>query len=139
MTANGQPEFLCIIRQKANMEITISQQTSRVPVTIITVQGSVDSSNYQEFTNAARTSVEAGAHYLLVDLSRCDYMSSAGIRSLNEIFLLFRKSHPDEGGARSQHIKLFNPSPKLMEVFSISGVDAFFEIHSNFETAIASF
>jgi anti-sigma B factor antagonist len=121
------------------MEITISQKTARVPVTVMQVQGSVDSSNYQEFTTAASKAILDGAQYLLVDLSACDYMSSAGIRSLNEIFLLFRKNFTDEKGSRSQHLKLFNPSDKLREVFSISGVDAFFEIHMNFETAVASF
>jgi anti-anti-sigma factor len=121
------------------MEITISQKTARVSVTVVQVQGMVDSSTYQEFTSAARTAIEAGAQYLLVDLTQCEYMSSAGIRSLNEIFLLFRKKYPDEKSPRSQHLKLYNPSDNLREVLAISGVDTFFEIHTNLETAIASF
>lgn len=121
------------------MEITISQKTARVSVTVMQVQGSVDSSNYQDFTSAARKAILEGAQYLLVDLSACDYMSSAGIRSLNEIFLLFRKNFADEQGGRSQHLKLLNPSDRLREVFSISGVETFFEIHADIETAIASF
>lgn len=121
------------------MQITISQKNARVPVTVMQVQGKVDSATYQEFTTAARKAILDGAQYLLVDLSACEYMSSAGIRSLNEIFLLFRKNFPDEQNTRSQHMKLFNPTDKVREVFSISGVDAFFEIHDNFETAAASF
>jgi len=121
------------------IEITISQIESRVPITVMEVKGSVDSSNYQDLTSAAHTAIEAGAKYLLLDLSNCEYLSSAGIRSINEIFLLFRKKYPDEQGQRSQRVKLFNPTSKVREVFTISGVDAFFEIHANFETAIASF
>lgn len=135
----GLSKLLRIIRQKANMEITISQKNSRVDVTVLEVQGSVDSSNYQALTDAARSAIEDGAQYLLFDLSRCEYMSSAGIRSINEIFLLFRKKYPTENAQRSQHIKLFNPSDKLRSILVIAGVEAFFEIHSNFETAIASF
>lgn len=135
----GLSKLECIIRQKANMEITISQKNSRVQITVVEVKGSVDSSNYQELTDAARTAIEDGAQYLLFDLSSCEYMSSAGLRSINEIFLLFRKKYPTENAQRSQHIKLFNPSEKLRSIFTIAGVDAFFEIHSNFETAIASF
>ena len=121
------------------MQITISQKKARVPITVMQVQGKVDSATYQEFTAAARQAVLEGAQYLLVDLSACEYMSSAGIRSLNEIFLLFRKSFADEKDARSQHLKLLNPNDELREVLAISGVDAFFEIHNNFETAAASF
>lgn len=121
------------------MEITISQKNSRVLVTVMEVQGNIDSSNYQELTDAARTAIEAGAQYLLFDLSRCEYMSSAGIRSINEIFLLFRKKYPSESAQRSQHIKLFNPSEKLQLILEVAGVNAFFETHFNFETAIASF
>ena len=121
------------------MEITISQKEARVQVTVMQVQGKVDSSTYQEFTTAARKVILEGAQYLLLDLSNCEYMSSAGIRSLNEMYLLFRKNFPAEQGTRSERLKLFNPSDKLREVFSISGVDAFFEIHADKETAIASF
>lgn len=121
------------------MEITISQKQARVAVTVLQVQGSVDSSNYQEFIAAARKAVLDGAEYLLIDLAACDYMSSAGIRSINEIFILFRKNFTDEIGSRSKHIKLYGANRRLNELLAISGVDDFFEIHTNLETAVASF
>ena len=124
------------------MEIAISQTQARVPVTILQVQGKIDSTNYQEFGAAAQQVMEAGAEYLLIDLSYCGYISSAGIRSLNEIFLKFRKSHPDESrekDSRSQHVKLLKPSEKISDVLAISGVDAFFEIHTDLAAALASF
>jgi anti-anti-sigma factor len=124
------------------MEITISKKQARVPVTIMQVRGKIDSSNYQDFAEAARKVVAEGTEYLLLDLADCEYMSSAGIRSLSEIYLIFGKSFPREGRkrvSRSEHLKLFNPSEKIKEILSISGVDAFFEIHANLETALASF
>jgi anti-anti-sigma factor len=122
------------------MEISFSRKQSRVPVTVMQVRGKVDAANHQRFLEEAREAIRGGARYLLVDLSACDYMSSAGLRALNDLLLLFRQSHPaDETGTRSARIKLVNLSEKLAEIFSVAGMDAFFEIHTEFETAVASF
>lgn len=121
------------------MEITISQNQARVPVTVLQVQGTVDSSNYHDLIAASWKAALEGTGYLLIDLSECDYMSSAGIRALNEIFRAFRGRHSEEKSARSERVKLLNPSDRLREIFTISGVDAFFEIHTNLQTALASF
>jgi anti-anti-sigma factor len=131
-----------IIRQKAAMEITTSQKQARVAVTVMKVTGKVDSSTYQEFSDAIKKSVARGTHYLLLDLEACDYMSSAGIRSLNEAYLLFKKSYPIPGEdkiAKSPWIKLLNPSDKIASVLAISGVDTVFETHTDMTTAVASF
>lgn len=121
------------------MEITISQIDARVKVTVMQVQGMVDSSNFHDLVVAGWKAALEGTGYLLIDLSECDYMSSAGIRSLNEIFRAFRGRYSEEKSAHSQRVKLLNPSSKLREIFDISGVDVFFEIHTNLQTAVASF
>jgi len=122
------------------MEITFSKQERRVPVTIMKVAGKVDSSNYQEFTDKAMQAVARDGFYLLIDLSECEYMSSAGLRSLNEIFMFFKKSFPkDEASRLSSRMKLLNPQSKVLDTLKLTGVDVFFEIHTDMETAIASF
>ena len=106
------------------------------------VAGKVDSSSYQEFSAAVNKSIADGTKHILLDFSACDYMSSAGIRALNEIYRLLRKKFPSEvlaTGSHSVHVKLLNPSEKIIDVLKISGVDAFFEIHNDLETAVASF
>jgi len=124
------------------MEIITSQKQSRVKVTIMKITGKVDSSTYQEFSEAIKQSVARGTHYLLLDLEACEYMSSAGIRSLNEAYLLFKKSYPipgEEKITKSPWIKLLNPSAKIASVLAISGVDAVFETHTDLLAAVASF
>lgn len=124
------------------MEITTSQMHGRVPVTVLRVQGAVDSSTFQDFSRAMRAAIDGGAEFLLLDLAEVPFMSSAGIRSLNEISLYLRKKFPQENlgwTPRSSRLKLLNPKDRLSEVFKISGVDAIFEIHSDLEQAIASF
>jgi anti-sigma B factor antagonist len=124
------------------MKITTSQLQGRVPVTVLHVQGAVDSSTFQDFTNAMRTAVEGGAEFLLLDLAEVPFMSSAGIRSLNEITLFLRKKFPQEKlgwTPRSSRLKLLNPKERVSDVFKMSGVDAIFEIHTELEQAVASF
>ena len=122
------------------MEITTSQKQGRVPVAVFHVQGVVDSASYQEFSRRLREQVETGAEYLLLDLAGVSYMSSAGIRSLNELALLMRgKFAQDEKTQMSKRVKLLNPQERVLDVLKLSGVDLVFEIHSNLETAVASF
>ena len=122
------------------MEITTSQKQGRIPVAVFQIQGTVDSANYQDFSRRLRAQVDAGADYLLLDLSGVSYMSSAGIRSLNELSLLLRGKFPqDEKSRMSKRVKLLNPQERVLDVLKLSGVDQVFEIHANLETALASF
>lgn len=122
------------------MEITTSQKQGRIPVAVFQIQGTVDSANYQDFSRRLREQVDAGADYLLLDLSGVSYMSSAGIRSLNELSLLLRGKFPqDEKSRMSKRVKLLNPQERVLDVLKLSGVDQVFEIHANLETALASF
>lgn len=124
------------------MEIIVSQTQARVPVAVLQLSGEVDSSNYQEFSDAAREAVEGGAQYLLLDMSAVTYISSAGLRAINEIFLMFRKKYPNEVSnpqQKSQRLKLFNPQQRVAQTLSISGVDSFLETHTDLQSALASY
>lgn len=124
------------------MEITVTQVQARIPITIIQFVGEIDSSNYQEFSDAAREAIEGGAQYLLLDLSELTYISSAGLRAINEIFLMFRKKYPNEVSApntKSQRIKLLRPQQNVAQVLAISGVDTFLESFNDLQDALTSF
>ncbi len=114
----------------------------RAIVTVLQVSGTVDSSTFQDFTNAMRSAIEGGAEFLLLDLEGVPFMSSAGIRSLNEVALLLRKKFPQEKlgwTPKSSRIKLLKPSARVEDVLNISGVDSTLEIFDDLEKAIASF
>ncbi|MFZ5902455.1 MAG: STAS domain-containing protein [Chloroflexota bacterium] len=125
------------------MEITISQKQGRVPVTVFHISGVVDASTYQEFTDRLRTAIEKdGVEYLLLDLAEVPFISSAGIRSLNEISLLLDRKFPREKigkVAHSSHLKLLHPQKSVSDILQMSGVEMFFETHTDLERAVASF
>jgi len=132
------------------MEITTSQETGRVPVTVLHIRGDIDSSNYQLLDERAEAVIEGGAQYLLVDLTGVRYMSSAALRSLNQIFHRLRarsKDTSDEvmyqginaGTYKSPYLKLLKPSKTVLEVLKVTGFDMFLEMHDDLKSALASF
>jgi hypothetical protein len=130
------------------MEIKISQENGKVPVTVFKVKGNITSeTELQEQAKAAHTS---GTQNLLLDLSEVPYMSSAGLRALHHIFSLLRSSTSGEndqkmragitaGTYASPHLKLYKPNAHVTEVLKTAGYDMFLEIHDDYKKAIASF
>ncbi len=132
------------------MEIAVSQEPGRPPVTIFRIRGELNVNTYEQFQQKVQEAYDAGMRDLLLDLTEVTYISSAGIRALNTTFKLLRGDSPDEsdtamarglrdGTFKSPHLKLLNPSSQLLEVLKISGVDMFLEIHTNVRQAVESF
>ena len=89
---------------------------------------------------------------MLVDLTDVPFMSSAGLRALQNIFTQLRKIHPDEnlkdeemyqgiraGTYKSPHLKLLGLSANVKQAFELSGFDTFIETFTDLNQAIASF
>jgi hypothetical protein len=132
------------------MDIVVSQEHGRVPVTVFRIKGAIDVASYEQFQTAAQKAFAGGAQNLLLDLSEVNYISSAGLRALHYVFTLLRADSPAEsdeamskglrdGAFKSPHLKLLNPSPVALKVLSTAGFDMFLEIHRDLESAVASF
>jgi anti-anti-sigma factor len=134
------------------MEIKVSTESGRVPVTVLHVDGNIDSSTYEQFQSAAKKLIDEGARYILVDLSHAPFVSSAGLRALHLLFNELRSRYPqadlsDEqmkkgisaGTYKSPHLKLLNLSPETKTAFETSGFDMYIDTFTDKNTAIASF
>ena len=134
------------------MEITVSVESGRVPITVLHVNGSLDGSSYQEFQSMAKKLIDGGTRYILVDLSDAPFVSSAGLRALHLISSELRSRNPaanlsDEqmkrgisaGTHKSPHLKLLNLSPQTKTAFETSGFDMYIDTFTDLKTAIASF
>ncbi len=132
------------------MEITISHEQGRAPVTVFRITGDINVTTYEALQAQAHQAHAAGTRNLLLDLAEVPYISSAGIRAINNIFNLLRTSAPNEsdeaihkglsdGTFKSPHLKLLNPTAQVAEILSMAGVDMFLEIHADRQTALASF
>jgi len=131
------------------MEITVSHEQARVPVTVLHVKGNVTGNTYQQFEETARDAIKGGAQYVLIDMTDVGYISSAGLRSLQYLLSLLPRppaSTQDaekKGAARpirkSPYLKLLNPSLRVLQPLQLVGFDAFFEIYNDYRQAIDSF
>ena len=134
------------------MEIKVSTENGRVPVTVLHVDGNIDSSTYEQFQSTAKKLIADGARYLLVDLSHAPFVSSAGLRALHTLFNELRSRNPEAnlsddemkkgvsaGTFKSPHLKLLNPSPETRSAFETSGFDMYIDSFTDRNAAIASF
>lgn len=134
------------------MEIKVSTEKGRVPVTIVHVDGNIDSSTSDLFKSKAEELINSGSRYILVDLSHAPFVSSAGLRVLHSIFNTLRSLHPDSnlneqdikdgiraGTYKSPHLKILNMSKNAETAFKTSGFDMYIETYTDMKTAIASF
>ncbi len=134
------------------MEIKVSTESGRVPVTVLHVDGNIDSSSYEQFQSTAKKLIDEGARYLLVDLSHAPFVSSAGLRALHALFNELRSRNPDAnlndeqikkgisaGTYKSPHLKLLNLSPETKTAFETSGFDMYIDTFTDRQTAINSF
>jgi anti-anti-sigma regulatory factor len=125
-----------------------------VPVTVLCPQGELDASNYQELVSTAQEVVRGGGQDILLDLSQTTYMSSSGLVALQSMAALLRGEEPpdpeagwaafraierDREAGFQLHFKLANPQPRVDHVLDMVGFKRFLEVHTDLETAIASF
>jgi anti-anti-sigma factor len=135
-----------------SMEIKVSAENGRVPITVLHVDGNIDSSTYEQFQSRAKQLIDEGARYLLIDLSHAPFVSSAGLRALHALFNELRSRNPEAnlsdeqvkkgisaGTYKSPHLKLLNLSPETKSAFETSGFDMYIDTFTDKNTAIASF
>ena len=134
------------------MEIKVSTENGRVPVTIMHIDGNLDSSSYNEFQARAQELIKNGARQMLVDLAHAPFVSSAGLRVIHQLFKDLNAVHADstlsgtqmkkgvsDGTYKSPYLKLANLSEETKLVFTSTGFDMYIEYYDDIKTAIASF
>ncbi len=132
------------------MEIKVTQENGRVPVTVLHLNGDLDSSSYEQFEALAQQAIANGACYMLLDMTKVPFMSSAGIRAIYKIFTWLRnlpdgedeerlKTGLRDGSYKSRRLKLLNISNPVQKALATAGMDMFLEIHHNEKEAVNSF
>lgn len=136
------------------MEITVSKEQGKVPVTILHVSGQLDGQSYQQLILKAQEEFESGARNFLLDFANLTYISSAGLVALHTITLLLRGEQlpdPERGwstlksmettrdGGLQKNLKLLNPRSEITSVLDMVGFSAFFESFTDKQQALNSF
>lgn len=136
------------------MQLNIERVKGKETIAILELHGNLDASNFENLIDKAKEAYESGVRNILVDFGDVDFMSSSGLVALHSIALLMRGEQPhdleagwdvfhaidrDRDSGIQEHIKILNPQPKVALTFEKTGMDRFFEIHTDLQTAIDSF
>lgn len=133
------------------MELVVTEQQGKVPVMVYRIRGDIDSNTYRLLEDQARTNIEAGTRYILLDMTDVGYISSAGLRTFHWIYARLseeeataeaakqRSAGLRAGTYKSPHLKLVKPSKRVMQAMSLAGYDMFLETFEDFHTALDSF
>ena len=99
-------------------------------VAIVKLAGRLDSSAAQPAEESFTQMLGSGTPHLAIDMSKLEYISSAGLRVL---LVVAKKVQQVEG-----KVVLFGLVPNVREVFSISGFDRIFAIQPGAAAAVAA-
>ena len=110
------------------MNITADQ---RGQVTIVAIEGSVDALTAGEVTNFLSAQIHTGAHRLVADLSRLEYISSAGLRA----FLAALKEARQAGG----DLRLAAAQDNVQRLLNMAGFTSITKFYADVDMAVASF
>jgi len=136
------------------MEMIVENVQGETPVTILSLQGDLDASNFETAIAKVQGLYASGTRRLLLDLSGLKFMSSSGLVALHSIILLMRGEQPHdlETGWNVLHaidqnherkplpqVKVLNPQPKIASTLQKTGMDHFFDIFTDRQAALASF
>lgn len=132
------------------MEITTTVANGKVPVTILRLNGNFDANTADDFNAAANKAMQAGAADILVDMTDVPFMSSAGMRSLHWLYTTLHPAASEDekkqvfaaisaGVYQAPHLKLLHPSPRVVEVLKVAGMDMYIASFKDEHAAIAAF
>ncbi len=94
---------------------------------MLRVVGEVDASSSIELDNAMKEALETGNHRILIDCSKLQYISSAGLG----VFM----SYLEEIKQKDILLVIFGLHPKVSHVFEILGLHQLLEIRETREEA----
>ena len=135
------------------MEINVSQEKGKIPVSVVHIKGDLDASSYLDLVNAAQKLYNAGVRSLLLDLTDLAFISSAGLACLHIVTKMYHgeKANPGDDWSTNKaidreredsfqkNVKLLNPSLEVDKVLDTVGFKQFFEVYTDLQEAVQSF
>ena len=120
----------------SDLRIATEQIQADVPVTVFRLRGWLDAQSEEQLLEAARTSHDGGARFLLIDMSDLDTLTSAGMRALQKVYQIFT---PKEDQFKVAHLKLCNAPPQIYNVLGITGFLQNIPMYESTDAALQSF
>lgn len=111
---------LVLCRKAFDMNINVRNESD---ISIVSLEGRMDWKALSEFTGSIAQLAETGSKKILLDFSKMEYMSSAGIRALIEALQTVEKA----GGT----LAISSPSESLLELFKVVQLEKVIKIYDS--------
>jgi anti-anti-sigma factor len=137
------------------MQTTVERVEARVPITVMTLAGELDASNYLRFVDDVRDLYASGTRDLLLDLTRLEFMASSGLVAMYSVLRVMQGEEPPDPefgwsafhamgdavkeGTTQTTVQLCGVQPAVADVLQKTGLERLFLIHQDRESAIAEF
>jgi anti-anti-sigma regulatory factor len=134
---------------------SVEEAIGRVPITVVSLDGELDASNFEAFIREIQGLYDAGSRHLLLDLSRLTFLASSGLVALHSIVRIVHGEPPPDpeagwgalhsigvdtsSGSVQSEVQLAGPQAGVARVLQRTGLDRLFRVHPDRATAIASF
>ncbi len=100
-------------------------------VDVFRIAGRIDSTTAPDLDGALHAVADVATPRIVVDLEAAEYISSAGLRALVSAAKAARRNRGD--------VRIARPSLRVSEVLKLAGLESIFSLHTDVETAVASF
>lgn len=100
-------------------------------IAVVQPEGRIDTLAAERLDQVLQATMAGGDHKIVMDMSKVEYISSAGLRSLAAVLVKCR----EEGG----DMKLAALNERVTRVFKIIGFDILMSVSDTTEEAIAEF
>ena len=134
---------------------SVEEVAGRVPITVLSLEGELDASNFERLIEEVRGLYERGTRHLLLDLAGLTFIASSGLVALHSIVRTMRGEpppDPDAGwdalhslgldvssGSTQSEVQLAAPQPAVARVLQRTGLDGLFVVHPDRAAAIAAY
>lgn len=102
------------------------KSTEKGKYTILEVEGRIDTSNYESFEKEVQSFVNEGKKFLVMEMSKLDYISSSGLRVFLSTLKTLRAIEGD--------VALCCLNDKIKNVFEVSGFLSLFGSFENYDS-----
>jgi anti-anti-sigma factor len=135
------------------MPMTIDSEdvTGARPLSVLSLAGELDASNYEHLIEAVRAAGARGAQGLVIDLARVTFMASSGLVALYSAVRIMRGDAPPdpESGWGALHelsnesstasnVRLAGVQPSVARVLDRTGLRRLFEVDERASDAVAA-
>jgi anti-anti-sigma regulatory factor len=136
------------------LDTTIEPAAGDASVTILSLAGELDASNFASLVETVRELHASGTRRLILDLSELTFMASSGLVALHSIVRIMRGEAPADaeagwdalhavghdvsGGAPQTEVGICAPQPAIQRVLDRTGLSRLFVIHPDRASAFAA-